>query len=112
MRALHDSDSKQGFGAMSIPAGIEHKYPTGPKERAWQYVFPSGTLSTDPRSQSVLRHLIQDQAIKRAFKRAVRDAGLNKVATPQTFRHSFATHLLDDGYDIHPIQTFLGHADG
>jgi integron integrase len=110
-RARHESDLAAGGGEVSLPYALARKYPCAGREWGWQFVFPSDGLSTDPRDGCVRRHHLQDQAVQRAMKQAVRDAGIVKPATPHTLRHSFATHLLEAGYDIRTIQELLGHSD-
>ena len=110
-RQLFADDKAKGRAAVYLPDALDKKYPNAAVDWPWQYIFPSGSYSIDPRSGEERRHHIDEKLLQRAVKRAVQASGVAKLATPHTFRHSFATHLLQSGYDIRAVQELLGHAD-
>lgn len=107
----HQDDLKQGYGQVYLPNALARKYPNADRDWAWQYVFPSRNLSNDPRSNIIRRHHASESGLQKAVRQAAKQVGLTKPVGPHTFRHSFATHLLENGYDIRTVQELLGHKD-
>jgi len=111
VKLIHIKDLRDGYGHTSLPDALSVKYPNADREWGWQYIFPASKVSLDKRTDMMRRHHIHESVLQKAVKQAAKQTGIVKPVGPHTFRHCFATHLLESGYDIRTVQELMGHKD-